>query len=484
MKFLRILFRVLTPLAILAAAVAAFLWMGSQPPPARKPADAPTALQVKTVEAASLEGGFEIEADGVVVPLREVTLAAEVGGRVAEKSPACKAGQFVTKGTVLFRIDPRDYELDVSRLERELQQAVLTIDEIDEELTQNSDSIELAKRQVEIARREASRLDSLAQGRIVTESAADQAVRDELTTANALSNLQGQRRVLQKRRHRLEEAEQLASTMLERAKLDLSRTMITAPVDGMVVDDKVEQESFVAKGTPLVVLEDTSAAEVKTSLRMDEVAQVWGGMEATRDADAAGRGDVATTKNPHDVSAARAKVLFTLGDKVYEWSGLLSRQEGRGIDEKTRTLPCRVIVPEPTALVAIDKYGAPMPDLPAGSPGSLLRGMFVEVRVKVDPPVKLVSVPQEVVRPSGDLLVMRDGHLVILRPRPYHLGKGFVLYDEGTSGLVAGDRLVASLISNPRDGMAIAEALPPQIRDPGSPAVGAGGARDKREAAP
>jgi hypothetical protein len=463
MKFFRAVFRVLGPLAILAASIAAFLWMGSQPPPSRKPAEAPTSLQVKTVEAVPLEGGFEIEADGVVVPLREVTLAAEVGGRVAEKSPACKAGQFVSKGTVLFRIDPRDYQLDVDRLEREFQQAVLTIDEIDEELTQNSDSIELAKRQLEIARREASRLDTLAQGRIVTESAADQAIRDELTTTNALSNLQGQRRVLQKRRSRLEEAQQLASTMLERAQLDLSRTTITAPVDGMVVDDKVEQESFVAKGTPLVVLEDTRAAEVKTSLRMDEVAQVWGGMESDRDTKAAERGplppgEIAAPKNPHDLSAAKARVLFTLGDRIYQWDGLLSRQEGRGIDEKTRTLPCRVIVPEPTTLVAIDKYGAPMPALPPGSPGSLLRGMFVEVRVKVDPAVKLVAVPQEVVRPSGDLLVMRDGQLLILRPRPYHLGKGVVLYEVGTSGLVAGDRLVTSQISNPRDGMAIAEA--------------------------
>jgi hypothetical protein len=80
------------------------------------------------------------------------------------------------------------------------------------------------------------------------------------------------------------------------------------------------------------------------------------------------------------------------------------------------------------------------------------------VRVKVDPAVKLVAVPQDVVRPSGDLLVMRDGRLVILRPRPYHLGKGVVLYEVGTSGLVAGDRLVTSQISNPRDGMAITEA--------------------------
>lgn len=458
---LRNLVRIVGPLAILAAALLVFFWMGSQPPPERKPIEAPVALEVRTVAAKGVDDGFEIEADGVVVPLREVTLAAEVGGRVAEKSPSCKAGQFVTKGTVLFRIDPRDYELDVARLEREFQQAVLTIDEIDEELTQNAESIELSKRQLEIAKREANRLDTLAQGRIVTESAADQAARDELTTTNALSNLQGQRRVLQKRRNRLEEAQQLASTMLERANLDLARTTITAPVDGMVVEDKVEQESFVAKGTPLVVLEDTSAAEVKTSLRMDEVAQVWGGMKDAVGGAVAGRSAEATTaKGPHDLRDARAKVLFTLGDRAYEWDGLLSRQEGRGIDEKTRTLPCRVIVPEPTAVVALDRYGAPMPDLPPGAPGSLLRGMFVEVRVKVDPPVKLVSVPQEVVRPSGDLLVVRDGRLVIVRPRPYHLGKGIVVYEEGSSGLVAGDRLVSSQISNPRDGMALVEAKP------------------------
>lgn len=485
---LRTVLRIIAPLAILAAALLAFFWMGSQPPPERKAAEAPVALAVRTVSATAVDHGFEIEADGVVVPLREVTLAAEVSGRVAEKSPACKAGQFVTKGTVLFRIDPRDYELDVSRLERELQQAVLTIDEIDEELTQNAESIELSKRQLEIAKREANRLDTLAQGRIVTESAADQAARDELTTTNSLSNLQGQRRVLQKRRNRLEEAQQLASTMLERAKLDLARTTITAPVDGMVVDDKVEQESFVAKGTPLVVLEDTSAAEVKTSLRMDEVAQVWGGMkdevipaDVERNDSAAGG---SPAKGPHDLRDAQAKVLFTLGDRAYEWDGLLSRQEGRGIDEKTRTLPCRVIVPDPTAVVALDRYGAPMPDLPPGAPGSLLRGMFVEVRVKVDPPVKLVAAPQEVVRPSGDLLVMRDGHLVILRPRPYHLGKGIVIYEEGASGLFAGDRLVSSLISNPRDGMVLAEAEPlrgvvpagDSVRDDGGarvPAVGA-----------
>ncbi len=455
MKYLRALLRLLAPLAVLAAALAAFFWMGSQPPPERKAPERPAALPVRTVEARALEGGFEIESDGVVVPLREVTLAAEVGGRVLEKTAACKAGQFVAKGTLLFRIDPRDYELDVARLEREVTQAELAIDEVDEELAQNAESVELAKRQLEIAKREANRLDTLAQGRIVTESAADQAMRDEIATTNSLATLQGQRRVQQKRKNRLDEARQLAATMLERARLDLERTRIVAPVDGMVVEDKVEQESFVSKGQTLVILEDTRAAEVKTSLRMDEVAQVWGGIQAP---------SAAVPGAADDLPDAPARVVFSLGERRYEWEGLLSRQEGRGIDEKTRTLPCRVIVPEPKKVRAIDRYGAAMPSLPPGSPGALLRGMFVEVRVKVEPPVKLVTVPQEVVRPTGEVLVMREGRLVVLRPRPYHVGDGVVCYEEGSSGLAAGDRVVASLVTLPRDGMALEEAEAPSDR--------------------
>ena len=96
-----------------------------------------------------------------------------------------------------------------------------------------------------------------------------------------------------------------------------------------MVEDKVEQDSFVAKGQTLVILEDTRAAEVKTSLRMDEVAQVWGGIQAAGAREAGA---------PHDLPDAPARVVFTLGDRRFEWDGLLSRQEGRGIDEKTRTL--------------------------------------------------------------------------------------------------------------------------------------------------
>ncbi len=450
MSILKAILRWVLPLVILGAAIGGFMALGGPKPPPRKAVEAPTAMPVRTASLEAGNGRIEIEADGVVVPLREITLAAEVSGRVLRKTEACNEGQSVTRGMLLFEIDPRDYELDVDRLERELSQARLAIEEIDEEIVQNAGSLDLARRQVELAKREVARLDTLKAGRIITESEHDRALRDELTAANVLTAQEGQKRVLVKRRSRLVEAVSLASTMLDKAKLDLSRTRITAPTDGMVVEDKVEQESFVAKGTPVVMIEDTSAAEVKTSLRMDEVARVWGGRKAATE----GGGEA------RDIPESPAKVVFSIGDRRYEWDGVLSRYEGKGLDEKTRTLPCRVRVPEPRRVRAIDRYGAPLATLPADAPRSLLRGMFVEVWLQVDVPRPLVSVPEEAVRPSGEVFVMRDGRLIVLHPRPFHAAAGRVVFDQEESGLEPSDRIVVSQLANPRAGMELVEAAP------------------------
>ncbi|MBM4057871.1 MAG: HlyD family efflux transporter periplasmic adaptor subunit [Planctomycetes bacterium] len=437
----------LVPAMILGAAIAIFVLLGQQPPPERKRPEEPVATPIETVEAAREKDGVAIALDGVVVPLREVKLAAEVPGRIQRKAAACKAGKFVTQGTPLFEIDPRDFELEVTRLEREVSQAGLSIEEADEEIAQNATAVELAQQQLELARREVRRLDGLRQGRIVTEAEHDRAVREELAVTSTLAGLEGQSRVLRKRRDRLEEAKSLAETMLDKARLDLSRTRVFAPADGVVVEDHVEQDSYVSKGMPLVTIEDTSAAEVRTSLEMDEVARVWRSAE---------HGDRAAG-DQHGLPDTPATVSFTIGDQAYEWAGTLSRQEGRGLDEKTRTLPCRVIVAEPTKVRAVDRYGAAIDPVPAGAPGALMRGMFVQVKVHVDSPHELVSIPEQARRPTGEVWLDRGGRLVILRPRPVQVAGGRAVFESEPSGLVAGDRVITSQVSHPRDGMAVAE---------------------------
>ena len=77
--------------------------------------------------------------------------------------------------------------------------------------------------------------------------------------------------MLQAKKPRLTSAIKLIDVRLEQAELDLKRTKVTAPIDGMVVVESVEENAYVQKGTPLVTIEDTSAVEVRCHLRMDEL---------------------------------------------------------------------------------------------------------------------------------------------------------------------------------------------------------------------
>ena len=456
MTTLRTILGWITPLLILGCGVAAFMAMGSQPPPPRIAAEGVTATAVQTVTAVREPGVFQIDFDGVVVPLREVTLSAEVGGRIIEKTPDCQSGEFVHKGTLLLEIDPRDYELEVRRLKQELKQAILSIEEIDEEIKQNVLSVELAERQVELAHREVVRQNNLKSDRVVTEADYERALREELSADNSLNTLKGQRRVLAKRRIRLNEGQTLTETMLERAQLELGRTRIAAPVSGVVVEEMVEAESFVSKGSPLVTIEDTSAAEVRVSLQMDDVSRIWSDSRQT------------PGLSPYDFPDTPATVIYRIGKRQYRWKGVLERQEGKGLEARTRTLPCRVLVSDPTDVEALDRYGSPLPDLPVGAPKSLLRGMFVDVQVEVKTNQPLVSVPCEALRPNGDVWAVRNKSLAILQPPLIQVSAGRAIFESTADGIQPDDQIVLSQIANPRANMLVVDSAIQSHADPGN----------------
>jgi hypothetical protein len=89
--------------------------------------------------------------------------------------------------------------------------------------------------------------------------------------------------------------------------------------------------------------------------------------------------------------------------------------------------------------------------------------------VHVDSTEPLVSIPEDGVRPSGEVWVMRDGRLVVLRPRPVQASAGRVFFAAGTSGLEAGDRVITSQISHPHDGMAVIERSTQPVRSAAAP---------------
>ncbi len=86
---------------------------------------------------------LNIAVSGTVVPFRQINLASEVDGKAIYKAAEARAGNFVRKGQVLYRIDPRDFQLAVERLEQMLEQEHASIKELDQEAANASRMIEV-----------------------------------------------------------------------------------------------------------------------------------------------------------------------------------------------------------------------------------------------------------------------------------------------------------------------------------------------------
>jgi multidrug efflux pump subunit AcrA (membrane-fusion protein) len=390
----------------------------------------PPLVETQTVE--EHREGLEIVTDGIVVPARDVVIATQVAGKVVYKSEACEAGKFVTEGTVLFKIDAEDYRLEVDRLTKEKAQADANLQEVDLELENTSSLIELAQEELKIQQRELDRVSQL-RGPAVSQSALDQARRAELAARNNLQTLENQKRLHQTRRNTTEISRQLVEVRLEKARLDFARTEVKAPVSGVVVEEMVEEDSFVPVGAAMAKIEDTSTVEVRCSLQMEELYWLWRQPRPQSDSPyrsttfsleppQSGADDEApapTGQSAYQIPRADVTVTYEIGGRRYHWQGRLDRFEGIGVDERTRTIPCRVVVPDPREVRREDALGGA--NVEAG-PRALVRGMFVRLRIHAQPDAALVRIPERAIRPGGKVFVVRNIRPV--REEPAENGAG------------------------------------------------------------
>ena len=394
---------------ILAVGVTGFVLLKQkgQSPAAERGATLPPL--VATVPLTPHDGTLDISIDGTVVPFREISTSAEVAGRVVFKSADCNAGTFVTEGTRLLQIDPQEYELQELQLTHQLDEANASIEELAAEIVNTGKLIELSREDLVLQQRELARMTNLAVG-VVTESDLDRARQLELAARNALTVLENQLNLQTTRKNRLVAGRKIVETQLERAKLDTARTEIRAQADGVIVTDLVEEGDYVQKGTPLVTLEDTSAVEVKCNLQMDELFWIW--------RSESGQDPAATVHaRAYQIPQVPVTVVFELAQSGirYEWSGRLSRFDGIGLDARTRTVPCRVVVDAPRSAKTVRAGGASSENRVTRAP-ALVRGMYVVVEIHATTNGNLVRLPERAVHPGKAVWVVRDGRLRVLRP--------------------------------------------------------------------
>ncbi len=395
------------PLAILAVAVVAFWLFGKVTAEQRPDLDGSLAGRMQRLPTADVQvvkslaevgGQLNLTVDGVVVPYREIQIATEVAGKVVYKDPHCEAGNYVEAGQLLFRIDDSDYQLEVERLSRVREQEYQALKELDQETANAQRLLDVAQEDMELRTNELRRMESLPAG-FASETEIDSMRRARLQALQAQVNAQNQLDLLKKRRTRLEASERLAAVQLQSAQLNLDRTEIRAEVDGVIVREDAELNSFVQRGSPIITIEDTSKVEVAVNLRMDQLFWV---LDQSRHEDSSiptGSPQAITAQQGYELPETAATIRYMVSgrdDVTYQWSGKLLRYDGIGLDEQTRTAPVRIVVENPKRFQKPDGS-----ESVSSGPTALMRGMFVNVSLHIKPQTQLVLIPALAMQPGS-----------------------------------------------------------------------------------
>lgn len=393
-------------------------------------------ITITAQEVQRYQGDIGIEVSGLVVPFREMTIASEVTGRVIKKTEACRPGRFVKAGEILVVVDQKDYKLEVERIQASLAQAESSVLENKKEVDGAKQLADIAQKEYELQQKDYLRKEN--SGGAFSASEMNQLRRQVLSAQSAAANQKNRLDVLLQSRSRIENSLQLQRVQLEQANIKLKRCVIQAPVDGVVVTEDVEENGFVQQGATVIKFEDTSKAEIRCNLRPKQ-------LQWLRENAAPEKLTQRDIYSAYRIPKVPVKVRVKNDQEQLTWMGTLDRYDGIGVDEKTKTIPCRIVVPKPVI---------------AGNAGpkALVRGMFVKIDIDF-PTVPMAarnqyftSIPSKGLLPGKQIRFVKDGKLVARKvsvvDNIMESGEEHIVIRLSGEGIQLGDWAVVSPVGN------------------------------------
>lgn len=212
---------------------------------------------------------------GYVVPVKP-----QVSGQVIDIQ--VQPNQLVSEGDVLVSLNPVDYEIAVKKAEQDLEIAgqnvgaqTASIASAQARLTSavvERDNVELQTRRVL----------GLAEKGVVSDSEADKA-RANLATARA--NVANAQADLERENRQLgaegEENSQIKAALLalEKAQLDLERTVVRAPTNGGVSNFSLSEGFYASAGQPIMTFVSTDSIWIEAYFRENSLGNIQPGNE-------------------------------------------------------------------------------------------------------------------------------------------------------------------------------------------------------------
>jgi membrane fusion protein (multidrug efflux system) len=238
-----------------------------------------------------LHGGRFESTDDAYVKTARVSISANVAGRVVEL--AVRDNQPVHTGDLLYRLDDAPYRIAVEEADAQLATARLRLGTLKANYRQRQSELASARDTVAFQQRELDRQQRLIGAGIASQAQVDKAshalddARSKIAGAQqeigAVVAQLGGNPALDPDQH---PAVKQAQAMLDRAKLNLSYTVVRAPSDGVVARvEELQVGSYVNASVPVFALVSTHDVWLEANFKEDQLAHMRVGQEASVEVD-------------------------------------------------------------------------------------------------------------------------------------------------------------------------------------------------------
>lgn len=229
-----------------------------------------------------------VSASGAVNPVTQVSVGTQVSGQIKELfvdfNSEVKAGQLIAQ------IDPETFEYRVRSAQADLDASRAQVLTAQANVASSIAQVSRAKMEVAEAQRDYERQKSLVEKAFVTQSVADKARALVGTLSESVKVAEAQMAVTNAQVKSAQAAVTQRESTLAQARIDLARTKITSPVNGIVIKRSIEKGQTVAASLQspelFVIAQNLQDMQVDASIDESDVGKIKTGQKATFTVDA------------------------------------------------------------------------------------------------------------------------------------------------------------------------------------------------------
>lgn len=427
---------ILIPILIGVAALM-FLKKSKTTPAQEEVGETPTLVRVISVPAVDVVP--KAIGHGTVKPATTWEAVAEVKGKILEKNPRLEKGAILDAGSLLFQIDPTDYELAIAQTRADIRAIEAQLQELAVKTANTSASLKIEEAALALNEKELERKRKLIGKGGVSRSDLESQEQALLAQKQKLQAQKNTLNLLPSQKALLEA--QLASQQarLASAQRDLEQTRVTMPFTGRIAEVNAEQDQYIREGEILAVADDLALAEVEAQIPIEQMSNL---IRSRRQVNLLSMRE----GDPIPSLGLTALVRLQEGSLKASWQGRFARISDT-LDPKTRTVGVIIEVDDPYAdvqpgvrpplfkglFVQLDLYGRPRPDSLVIPRLALHDG----VSSHCDEMATVAGCP----RMARIFLVNQENRLVLREVEVGMIQPEFVVID---GGLKAGERVVVS----------------------------------------